>query len=43
VSVEALIDLSRVSFQEVDGLRSGSLNIAFFCGDAKENVVAQAP
>jgi hypothetical protein len=42
VSVETLIDLSRVSFQEADGVRSGSLNIAFFCGDAKENLVGQA-
>jgi hypothetical protein len=40
VTVTILPD--RIAFTDAAGLHTASLDIAFFCGDAKENVIGQA-
>ena len=41
IAVEALIDASRLSFQNIDGRYVGAIDVAVFCGDARQNVVGQ--
>jgi VWFA-related protein len=42
VAVDVTIDASRVTFKQVDGRHTGSLDVTVFCGDARENLVGQS-
>lgn len=42
ISVEVLIDASRISLVDIDGLHLGTLDVAVFCADARENLVGEA-
>ncbi len=41
VVADLSIDISRVAFTDVDGLRTASLEVAIFCGDESEDLVGQ--
>jgi VWFA-related protein len=41
VSLEARIDVARVSFEQADDRRVTALEVAFFCGDRRERIVGE--